>query len=381
MLKLLSLKSAWLLLACLTAISCAARRPTAQTWRLLNNPLLLPPDLATADIETRSFKIALPADLGPCRASSEVIALRAKGKTATITVNKAALSQQQGGWLSNWAASLESQKCLPRIQAFQLAEQIAVSVPLDPSMAYRLLQTDNILGGTIGLGKQDYLMVVSPLVKDSSKPILENETLSGNGVTLNLTAKSTDNLIGFERAIYKVQRNPNGNGYSITPQYADRHIDGNIERNAQPVTNYFRFPPMAAYFRFFYKTGENDFTALVVAARTPGELDVRTSQLSASNSAALCQKESENMCIVVPKAVAINPVVAVSINGEEKFQIRGTSLQTALQLSGQTKPETILPRLKITKPWKGQATPVQFDPSSNAILKLILQGGETISWN
>ena len=87
------------------------------------------------------------------------------------------------------------------------------------------------------------------------------------------------------------------------------------------------------------------------------------------------------MCIVVPKAVAINPVVAVSINGEEKFQIRGTSLQTALQLSGQAKPETILPRLKITKPWKGQGTPVQFDPSSNAILKLILQGGETISWN
>ncbi len=379
--KLLSLKSAWLLLACLTASSCAARRPTAQTWRLLNNPLLLPPDLTTADIETRSFKTALPAGHGPCPPNSEAITLKTKGKTATITVNRAALSQQRGGWLSNWAASLESQKCLPRIQAFQLAEQIAVSVPLDPSMAYRLLQTDNMLGGTVGLGTSDYLMVVSPLMKDSTKPLIENETLSGNGVTLNLTAKSTDNLIGFERALYKVQRIPNGNGYSITPQYADRHIDGKIERNAQPVTNYFRFPPEGAHFRVFYKTGENDFTALVVAARTPDELDVRTGKLSASNSAALCQKESENMCILIPKAVAINPVVAVSINGEEKFQIRGTSLQTALQLSGQTKLETILPRLKITKPWKGQPTPVQFDPTSSAILELILQGGETISWN
>lgn len=381
MLKLLSLKSAWLLLACLTASSCAVRRSTAQTWRLLNNPLLLPPDLATADIKTRSFKVALPAGHGPCPANSEAITLKTKSKTATITVNRASLSQQQSGWLSNWAASLESHKCLPRIQAFQLAEQIAVSVPLDPSIAYRLLQTDNMLGGTVGLGTSDYLMVVSPLVKDSSKPILENETLSGNGVTLTLTVKSTDNLIGFERAVYKVQRNPNGNGYSITPQYADRHIDDKIERNAQPVTNYFQFPPAAAYFRFFYKTGENDFTALVVAARTPGELDVRTSQLSASNSAALCQKESESMCIVIPKAVAINPVVAVSINSEEKFLIRGTSLQTALQQTGQTKPEALLPRLKITKLWKGQPTPVQFDTSSNAILKLILQGGETISWN
>ena len=84
---------------------------------------------------------------------------------------------------------------------------------------------------------------------------------------------------------------------------------------------------------------------------------------------------------VIPKAVAINPMFAVSVNGAEKFLLRGTSLSKLIEQAGQIRPETILPRLKITKLWNGQPTAITFDPARNAILTLILQGGETISWN
>lgn len=383
MYKLQPAKQIWILLLCLVISSCAARRTGPPTWRLLNHnssPLLLPPDLTTPDIASRNFTVTLPVGHAPCPSSSEVIAIQVRGKKALLTVSREALSKQPRGWLSNWASNLESQNCLPPGQASRLAEQITASLPLGPATAYQLLHPDDRLSGTVELGAQDYLMVISPLMKDPGKPIMESETVSGTGLTLNLTAKSTDNLLGYERALYKVQPAAKGIGYRIAAQYADHHIGDTIKRQPQPATNYFQFPQDAAFFRIFYKSGENHFTALIVAARTPDELEKRTSILSSNSAATTCQKGSENMCIVIPKSVAINPVVAVNLNGSEKFLIRGTSLSTAIELTGLTKPESILHRLKITKLWNGQPTAISFDPASNAILKLILQGGETVSW-
>ena len=382
--KLSAAKPTWILLACLSFTGCAAGRNAPQTWRLLNHnasPLLVPPDLPNPGIISRNFTILLPDGHGPCTSHSGVIAIQERGKKAKFTVTRETLSRQPRGWLATWATSLESQRCLPPGQASKLATQIAASLPLNPATAYHLLYPDDRLSGTVELGAQDFLEVVSPLVRDPDKPIMENETVTGTGLTLNLTAKPTGNLLGYERALYKVQPAATGNGFRIEPQYADQHIQGKIERKPQPVTNYFQFPSEAAYFRIFYKSGENDFTALVVAARTPSELDKQTRMLNSTGAAASCQKESGEMCIVIPKAVAINPMFAVSVNGAEKFLLCGTSLSKLIEQAGQIRPETILPKLKITKLWNGRPTVITFDPAGNAILKLILQGGETISWN
>ena len=49
-------------------------------------------------------------------------------------------------------------------------------------------------------------------------------------------------------------------------------------------------------------------TALVIAARTPAELDQRTRTLEASGAAASCEKLDGDMCIAIPKAVAVHPL-------------------------------------------------------------------------
>jgi len=52
----------------------------------------------------------------------------------------------------------------------------------------------------------------------------------------------------------------------------------------------------------------------------------------------------------------------------------------AIREGGETDPGAMLPRLAVYKPFRSRTAPVEFDRASPAILKLILAGGEKISW-
>jgi hypothetical protein len=234
----------------------------------------------------------------------------------------------------------------------------------------------------VDITPQTRLQVVSPLLRDARAGLMADGPydVSGRGYSLTVTGKSTENLLGYETAVYAVQPRPGRIGYAIAPLYADRHIQGKTGRTSQPAANHFRFGNDAAFYRLIYKSWQTEFTALFIAARTPAELDQRTKILEASGVSASCEKLDNKMCIPIPRAVAVHPMISVSVNGAEVLVYRGGNVFQAIRKAGEQEPNRVLPQLQISKPWNGRLIALAFDPADDAILKLVLRGGETISW-
>jgi hypothetical protein len=297
-----------------------------------------------------------------------------------VIVSGDGLAAQPRGWLGTWASQLE-EDCLAPGDGLKLAGRVAESVPLEPGAAFNLLYSDDRQTGIVDIGARTVLKVVGPLLRDPAAGIIADgpTTVTGTGNSLTVTGRFTDNLIGYETAFYSVEPVANRIGYAIKALYADRHVGGKVDRTAQPAVNHFRFPSDAAFYRLIYKSWLTEFTALMLAARTPAELDQQTRMLERDGTTASCEKLA-GMCIPIPKAVAVHPMTSIEVNGAETFVPRGATVLYAIRTSGAEKPESVLAQLSVGKPWNGKPVPVKFAATDAAILKLVLQGGETIRW-
>jgi hypothetical protein len=372
----------FVLLAC---TGCAVHRPALQTWRLVKRDtgqVLVPPDISATDLAQRTLTVDVAGGHGVCPPTAGAIAINVRGKHARVTVTRDNLAAQPTGWLGTWAYQLEARHCLPPGEGMRLAGRIAESVPLEPTAAFHLLYPDDRQTGAVEIDPQMRLQVISPFLREAGVGLMADGpyTIKGDGYSLTVTGKSTENVLGYETALYAVQPNATRIGSTIAPLYADRNVQGKTERTPRPSFNYFHFPADAAFYRLFYKSEQNDFTALIIGARTPADLDQRTRILEASGASASCEKLDGGMCIAIPKEVAVHPLVTVTVNGAEVLMGRGGSVYQAIRRSGEQQPDTVLPRLTVYKPWNGRLIAVAFDPSDASILKLVLRGGETISW-
>ncbi len=365
---------------------CARRHPVIQNWRLLKQAggqRLIPPDVPTPNIVVRSLKTDVKRGKGPCPPSDSVVELKTRGGHFHAKVTGEGLANQATGWLGQWADRLEEHGCVAPGGGIKLAGRIAESVPLDPRDAFRLLYADDKETGEVDLNPLIRLQVVSPLWRKEGLGLMADGPYSvtaGRGYNLTITGKSTENLKGYETAFYAVSPSPGGVGSKIIAIYADRNLEGKIERLPTPSTNYFPLSPDAAFFRLFYKSGQNDFTAILIAARTPAELNERTRAMKVSTLSAPCADVAAGMCLAIPKAVAVNPLIAVTVNQSEILLPRGATLQQALRRAGHPRPNEIPTALAVLKPWNGRLAPVDFDHSDPGVLRLVLGGGEVISW-
>jgi hypothetical protein len=366
-----------LLCAGLICIGCAAHRPVTANWRLIkqeSNDVLIPPGVAKPDLARRTFAVDLAAGRGVCPPS-----IRVKGKRVFVTVIRDMLLQQPAGWLTAWAAGIESQGCIAPGEGSILALRVAESLPLDPALIFHLLYPNNLQSGQVDIAPPVRLQVVSPILRDGAAPDAPILETTGIGNSLTITVKSTDSLIGYETAWYGVRRRASGTGFDIVPLYAERHMNAATatERREQPATNYLQFNSEAAFYRLFYKSGQTDFTALVVAAPTRAELDRRVAVLE--TRAASCAQLNNRLCIAIPRRVAINPMVPVTVNSVEIMVAWGANVGGAIRAAGR-EPEAVLPSLSVSRPFNGRLTPVAFDHSNRSILRLNVTGGEIISW-
>jgi hypothetical protein len=144
-----------------------------------------------------------------------------------------------------------------------------------------------------------------------------------------------------------------------------------------PATNYFQFPPQAAFFRLFHKSEDNDILAFVIAGSTREDMDRRAKAVG--NNLAECEKIS-GMCLALPRRVGVNPFLVVRVNGRDVTVPVGARLSAAIQAAGVKVPATVLPHLRVTKLFHGKPSPVEFDRQSNEILNLQLTGGEKLTW-
>jgi len=370
----------------IVALSGCAVRARIQPWRLVNKEtgqVLIPPDVTALDLTERTFRTNIVAGYGSCASTDGVITLKIHGKHAYLTVARDRLAAQASGWLEAWATQLEEQHCLAAGEGMRLAVRVVESVPLDLNTAFDLLYSNELQSSERDLGTYSRLRVVSPLWRKPGVGLMAEGpyTISGEDYTLTVTGKSTDNLTGYETTTYAVQPKTMQAGYTITPIYTDRHIEGKTERRPQPAVNYLRLPASAGFYRLFYKSWKNDFTAILVGARTPAELDERIKILQATGASASCETLHNDMCVVIPKDVGVVSLVSVTVNGTDMSVRRGTTVFDAINEGGEPVPSSVLPTLAVYKPWNGLSMPVAFDHAGDGILRLPLEGGEAISWH
>lgn len=345
-----------LIAAVLLLTGCAARQPITANWRLTSQgttDLLIPPR-ARPDISKRTLALGHPSS---------------RSCPARITVTRDMFLNEHEGWLTAWMSNLETQGCFPRGGGAVLAARIDESLPVDPVAAYKSLYPKDLIPPV-------HFEVTSPIVRDPNDTRDLVEVVGGTG--LNLVVKASDNLIGFERALYAVQPKFAAPGFEIVPLRAERHIDRQIEQRTQPEIDFLRFPPEAAFYRVVVKSDQTDFTALVVAAPTRAELDRRATLLESGS--ATCATLNNELCVAIPRRVAINAVLPVTVNGAEVMMLWGSNLGTAIRNAGVRRPEDILPTLAISRLYNGRPTPLEFDRSNSSILRVPLMGGEVISW-
>jgi|SRR5579859_1057818 len=359
---------------------CAAHR--APTYRLVregSGEVLIPPGVRSPDVARRTVKTSAIGGGGPCSAADGIVIHR-QGKRLKIDITRDALISHPPGWLTAWSARLEEQGCVVSGEVMKLAEQIAQSLPLDPSAAFSLLHAGETQG-QVDIGPHSRLEVVSPILRSGASPnaqVLNPVDVSESAGGLSVTLRGADNLTGYETAWYAVEPRAGHPGFTIAPLFAERHVDGKVERRTQPATNYFQFPVDAAFYRLFYKADRTEFTALVVAASTQAGLERSTQALNEGTGS--CEKLPKNLCVAIPKGVGINPLVEVTVNGKVLAVPWRATVREAIEEGGEVDPDAVLPRLAVYKPYRSSAASVEFDHGSPVILKLILAGGERISW-
>ena len=367
------------------ASGCA--RPIAQTYRLTPNGtarILVPPGVATSETARAAF--ALPAaKTRTCTPAPGAIAGEKHGTKLRLTVDRDALAQQPSGWLRQWTAELESQGCIPPGAAAGLAARILESVPLDPSAAYRLLHADSIQRGFVELGPENRLQTQAPILKSGKPPeanVIDIASVTGHGYALDVDVRESEEVIGVETAWYTLQPKPTGAGTTIVPISAERRIDDKNNPVAAPAGDYFRFAPAIGFYRLIYKAdidAKGAVTEIVVGAPDRLELERRTNLVL--NDFNTCKLSDPNLCAVIPRHVALNPVLAVMVNGREvRVGIRGTVRSAIMQGGGPRHAEEVLPTLTVRKPYGNKMADVEFDRATPAILDMTLLGGEALSW-
>ena len=362
-----------LLLAIVTS-GCAVH----QRYRLVaqgTGRVLIPPGVSKPDVTQRTFATDIAAGHGSCDPAEGAVRIQFRHGRVRVTVTRDPLLGQPAGWLAAFAAQAESQGCIAAGEGLKLAARIVESLPLEPRAAWRLLHANDRQTGYVDLGPETRLQVVSPILLEGSPPdapILDTSNLTGEDNRLTLDLKSTSNLVGYETAWYALRPKAGQIGFAIAPLSAEKHIQGKVEPAAAPATNYLKFEPRAAYYRLFYKADKGEVVEVVLAAPTRAELDRQTQAFS--SDPALCAQVPTQMCVVIPKRVALNPFLVVTVNGSETTVAVGATVGAATHFS---RPPT---ELKVYKLYAGKLIPVEFDRASPEILGLVLNGGERISW-
>ena len=356
------------------ATSCV--HPVSTSWRLSNN-ILTPPGVSKPTLTQRTV-ISAAAGKPVCPQG-----VRTRPTGVQIKVTRDGLANHPPGWLTAWTEDLEAQGCIVPGEAFRLATRIAQSLPLEPNAGFQLLYPRD--SNLVEIDPGVRLQIMTPIVKEGAAPdaplIEATTTVSGSpdtGIAVNINGRFTDNVLGYETTWYSVQPKNRLPGVTVAPTSTERHIGGTTDNPAQPIRNYFQSLNEASFYGLFYKGGQTEFTALIVGGVTKADLDRRTKILEADTAS--CELLKNEMCVVIPKRAAVNPMVLVTLNGREKLLNWGATVNVALNSGGVRQPSSVLPQLSISKPYGDGMAPLQFDHSDSAVLNLILMGGESISW-
>lgn len=366
--------------AMLTLAACAPRH--SSVYRLTGD-VLIPPHVRDASVSTATLKVRTTAPRqAKCTGAENGLAIDRHRHTLLLSTDRDALIKNPPGWLSTWAAKYGERECVSAAEAFWLPSRIAEALPLNPATARTLIYGDPKTG-RLDLSPAIRIRVISPILRATAPPgasALTAVQTSGDGHTLNLTVKSSPDLLGYESAWYALKPRKAGPALTIEPISAQANVGKQVVDEGAPRRNYFTFSPVASYFRLFFLTrvSRADHDIAVLGARTPTELERLTERFEANPDT--CAAEPAGTCVLIPAEVAVLPHVTVSVNGDTSTIWAGATLADVVRLRGVADPKTVLPTLTVRRPYGRGLMPVQFDRTEGAILRLPLIGGEDMRW-
>jgi len=287
----------------------------------------------------------------PCPVS-EAIAVRRKGGRTVLTVNGEALARQAPGWLYTWSWHAEESGCVPAGEREAVAEQLLDAAPLALGTRYLLLHPNHARSGYVDLGAHNRLEVIAPVLRPGAAPgplAGGPATVTQSATGLTVETQASPDLLGVETAWYAIR-----DGAAVPLGTAPRRdLFAGVH---------------ARFWRLVYKA---DQTSVILAADSPGEIEAATRSIG---DGAPCRN-----CLEVPRSVAVNPYVAIVVNGSEVRAPVGSTLGAVLR-AARVQPEAAMPTLTVGKPFAGKITPVQFDRARPDVLGLVLEGNEVVRW-
>jgi hypothetical protein len=220
-----------------------------------------------------------------------------------------------------------------------------------------------------------FLKVVSPLLRAGSKDMkLEAEIPGQFGV---VRVKASDDLEGFETSYYAVEAI--GSTVVFRLVSVEHNRAGKIASPAIPAGFRLEPPGGPRNFRvlFLRRRSDSDRNLTLLGAGSRAELEAAQERMeSAADPMAACRDERSSWCQASPRLSAIAPVLRVTVNGKSVFVgIRGT-VSEAIRAAGFTPQERIW---VVERPWQGRLLPVDAAPRPEALLDLVLLGGERIT--
>ncbi len=220
-----------------------------------------------------------------------------------------------------------------------------------------------------------YIRVVSPLLRAGSKDMkLDAEIPEQQGV---IRVKVSDDYEGFETCYYAVEQA--GAGASFRLESVEHNRAGKAAPAVAPVGFRLEPPPSASNFRVLLlsRRSASDRDLTLLGARSRAELDAAQQRIeSATDSMAACRADRSVWCQPIPRLSAIESMLKATVNGKPVFVYAGGTVGQAIQAAGFTPQPG---KWTVERPWQGQLIPILVDTKPEALLRVVLIGGERIT--
>lgn len=373
-----------MLVGCALLAGCHRAPMTYRLTTTAPHAILVPPGARNAEQTDRKIQFRSAASKATCRLEESGIAIQGRKGRIRVRVSNAGLASAPPGWLLAWARRVQEEGCLAPGEVLPFALELASSVPLRLGLAHRLLHPNLAASGYTEVHPGYRIRVTSPIYREgaaaNASPFLEAAApQAGPGGSIALDLRSPEDFLGYEIAWYDVK--PAQGGAVLEPAGAETRVDGVNTQSRESKFQHLGPHGEPAHFRVLFLTRKSasDHDALVVAGVTESELHASTVRLARQPE--LCTSpEFHSRCFVIPRRVAALPLATVVLNGKRIDVVPGSSLRELLTQNTPEKPESLVERMRVFKPYRSGLAPVIFPENSPAILALPLSGGETIEW-
>ncbi|MGH9488745.1 MAG: hypothetical protein ACRD04_14305 [Terriglobales bacterium] len=251
--------------------------------------------------------------------------------------------------------------CLTPLASQTLLRRLGASIPLPADLAQQLVF------GPYGSARQQFIDITGPVEL---------------GLTYALNQRQPGRYdLGYVARRYRFHvHDRSGRGWLQLRSAAILNAPQTRRIPAPPMALPDSGPPVYLRLFFYLRLAPNRHDVALVSASTHAALARATLALRQRPWACDTLGVPGVRCVVVPNDDTLEAEVAVRIQGRPEAVPLPATVAQALETVN-ADDSKVLPALRVLRPWRGREIPVTPPPGQRAaLLRLVLAGGEEISW-